>query len=85
MLARLKVATAALCLLTGAAFGQGGAKPTNPQIAHIAYTAGQLDIEAAKQASSTSKNKIVRAFAEDMVRNHTVVNEQALDLVKNSK
>jgi hypothetical protein len=32
MLARL---AAALCLLTGAAFGQGGAKPTDPQIAHI--------------------------------------------------
>jgi predicted outer membrane protein len=33
------------------------AKPTDPQIAHIAYTAGQLDIEAAKQALDKSKNK----------------------------
>jgi putative membrane protein len=85
MRARLKTAMAALCLLSGAAFGQGGAKPTDPQIAHIAYTAGQLDVEAAKQALSTSKNKAVRAFAEDMVRDHTAVNKQALDLVKKLK
>ena len=61
------------------------AKPTDPQIAHIAYTAGQLDIEAAKQAIGKSKNKDVRAFAEDMVRDHTAVNKQALDLVKKLK
>ena len=37
-------------------------KPTDPQIAHIAYTAGVLDIEAAKQALDKSKNKDVLAF-----------------------
>ena len=37
-----------------------GAKPTDPQIAHIAYTAGVIDIAAAKQASPKSKNKAVR-------------------------
>ena len=42
MLARLTTAFAALCLLTGASLAQG-AEPTDPQIAHIAYTAGQLD------------------------------------------
>jgi putative membrane protein len=63
MLVRLSAAIAAISLLTGAAFAQGTAKPTDPQIAHIAYTAGQLDIEAAKQALKKSKNKEVRAFA----------------------
>ena len=53
-----------------------------PKIAHIAYTAGQLDIEYAKKAISKSANKDVRAFAEDMVRDHTAVNNKALDLVK---
>jgi putative membrane protein len=85
MPAKLNMIVAALCLLTGTAFAQGGAKPTDPQIAHIAYTAGKLDIEAAKQALSMSKNKTVRAFAEDMVRDHTAVNKQALDLVKKLK
>jgi len=56
MLVRLSAAIAAICLLSGAAFAQGTAKPTDPQIAHIAYTAGQLDIEAAKQALAKSTN-----------------------------
>src|SRR5665213_1836131 len=85
MIAKLIAGLAALCLLTGAAFAQGGAKPTDPQIAHIDYTAGQLDIEAAKQALAKTKNKEVKAFAEDMVRDHTAVNKQALDLVKKLK
>jgi putative membrane protein len=58
------------------------AGPTDPQIAHIAYTAGNLDIAAAKQALKMSKNATVRSFAEEMVRDHTAVNEKALALVK---
>jgi putative membrane protein len=85
MIAKLTMGLAALCLLSGAAFAQGAAKPTDPQIAHIAYTAGQLDIDAAKQALAKSKNKEVRAFADDMVRDHTAVNKQALDLVAKLK
>ncbi len=42
--------------MSGAAFAQ--AKLTDPQIAHIAYTAGQLDIDAAKQALAKSRNKM---------------------------
>jgi putative membrane protein len=58
------------------------AKPNDAQIAHIAYTAGQIDIDAAQLALKKSKNKEVRAFAEDMVRDHKAVNEKALALVK---
>ncbi len=57
-------------------------KPTDPQIAHIAYTAGLIDIEASKQALAKSKNADIRAFADSMVRDHTAVNNQALALVK---
>jgi putative membrane protein len=85
MIAKLGATFAALCVLTGSAYAQGTAKPTDPQIAHIAYTAGQLDIAAAKQALAKSKNTEVRSFAEDMVRDHTAVNKQALDLVKKLK
>jgi len=84
MFVRLSAAVAALSLLTGAALAQG-AKPTDPQIAHIAYTAGVIDITAAKQAISKAINKDVKAFAEDMVRDHEAVNKQALDLVKKLK
>jgi putative membrane protein len=82
MLVRLSAAIAAFYMLSGAGVAQAAAKPTDPQIAHIAYTAGLLDIEAAKQALSKSTNKDVRAFAEDMVRDHTAVYDKALALVK---
>lgn len=73
------VATAAL-LGTSPAIAANA--PTDPQIAHIAYTAGNLDIEAAKQALARTHNKAVRGFAEEMVRDHTAVNDKALALVK---
>ena len=81
MFMKLTTAVAVTCLLSGAALAQS-AKPSDPQIAHIAYTAGQIDIAAAKQALAKSKDKEVRSFAEDMVRDHEAVNKQALDLVK---
>jgi putative membrane protein len=52
------------------------------QIAHIAYTAGVIDITAAKQALKKSHNPKVRAFAEEMARDHAAVNDQALALLK---
>ena len=39
-----------LCFAGTSAMAKGTEQPTDPQIAHIAYTAGQIDIEAAKQA-----------------------------------
>jgi putative membrane protein len=84
MFVRLGAALAAMTLLSGAAFAQG-AKLTDPQIAHIAYTAGVIDIAAAKQAQSKASNKEIKAFADDMVRDHEAVNKQALDLVKKLK
>jgi putative membrane protein len=73
----------AVLLLAAAApsFAHGDG-PTDPQIAHIAYTAGQIDVAAAEQALQKSKNKDVREFAETMKRDHTAVNEKALALVK---
>jgi putative membrane protein len=84
MLVKISAALAAICLLGAPAFAQG-TKLTDPQIAHIAYTAGVIDIAAAKQALSKSKNKEVIAFANDMVRDHEAVNKQALDLVNKLK
>jgi len=84
MFVRLSAAIAALSILGSAALAQG-AKPTDPQIAHIAYTAGVIDIAAAKQAIGKAGNKDVKSFAQDMVRDHEAVNKQALDLVKKLK
>jgi putative membrane protein len=84
MLVRISIVSAIIGMLGGPALAQG-AKPTDPQIAHIAYTAGVIDINAAKQAISKTSNKEVKAFAEDMARDHEAVNKQALDLVKKLK
>jgi putative membrane protein len=56
--------------------------PNDAQIAHIAYTAGTIDIAATKQALAKSHSKAVRAFAQEMVRDHQAVNDKALALVK---
>lgn len=83
MSVRLAAALAAVGVFTsGAVFAAEGAKPNDAQIAHIAYTAGQIDIDAAAQAKQKSKNKDVLAFAADMERDHKAVNEKALALVK---
>ena len=75
-------ATAGALALTCALASAEDAKPNDAQIAHIAYTAGQIDIHAAELALQKSKNKDVRDFAENMVRDHKAVNDQALALVK---
>ena len=76
------IGAAALLAMAAPAPAQEATPITDAQIAHVAYTAGQLDIEAAKQALEKSRNAEVRAFAETMVRDHAAVNDQALALVK---
>jgi putative membrane protein len=80
-----KFAAAVALALAATSARAEDAKPTDPQIAHIAYTAGVIDIEAAKLALKHSKTAAVRAFAEDMVRDHSAVNDKALALVKKLK
>lgn len=78
--------SSATALAAGLLFSAGAAlaadKPTDPQIAHIAYTASEIDIDAAHQALDKSKTEHVRAFANDMLRDHKAVNEMALALVR---
>ena len=77
----LRAAFAAVFIL-GAASGAQAAGPTDPQIAHIAYSAGTIDIAAGKQALARSHDKAVRAFASEMIRDHKAVNDKALALAK---
>jgi putative membrane protein len=79
------VLAAALTLAASAPSLAQGKGPTDPQIAHIAYTAGVLDITAADQALEKTKNADVRSFAETMKRDHAAVNDRALALVKKLK
>ena len=52
------------------------------EIAHVAYTADNIDIRYAHLALAISKSPKVREFAETMIRDHTIVNEKALALLK---
>ncbi|HEY0600968.1 DUF4142 domain-containing protein [Brevundimonas sp.] len=78
---RSLILAAAVTLAPAAAVSAQDAGPTDAQIAHIAWTAGQLDVAAARQALEKSTNPEVRAFAELMARDHAAVNDQAVALV----
>ncbi|MGX9948019.1 DUF4142 domain-containing protein [Bradyrhizobium sp. BTAi1] len=84
MFKRIGTTIVMLCLTSSVGLSQG-AKLSDPQIAHIAYTAGEIDIKAAKQALDKASSKEVKEFAQGMVRDHEAVNMQALALVKKLK
>ncbi|MEO7206866.1 MAG: DUF4142 domain-containing protein [Steroidobacteraceae bacterium] len=59
--------------------------PTDPQIAAIVVTANQVDIDAGKLAEKQARNHEVRAFANQMVIDHSGVNKAATALVTKLK
>ena len=52
------------------------------EIAHVAYTADNIDIRYAHLALAISTNQDIHDFARTMIRDHEAVNEQALGLLK---
>ena len=84
-LLKSSVLTAAVCFAAATAMAQSTGKPTDPQIADIAYTAGQIDIEQAIDALKKAHNKAVRSFAEEMIRDHLAVNNKVLALADKLK
>lgn len=72
----------AACLAFTTALAAAAGRPTDPQIAHIAYSAGVIDVEAAELALKKTRNPLVKAFAEAMRKDHAAVNDMALALVK---
>jgi putative membrane protein len=81
---RRPILAAALLSLAAwpSAFAQAQNKPNDAQIADIAYVADNIDIKAGQLALQKSQNPQVQAFAQDMVRDHTAVNDKALTLLK---
>jgi len=73
------IAIALLSFAFGSAYAQA---PSDPQIAGIVVTANQIDIDAGKLAVANTKNKEVSKFAQQMITDHTAVNNQAAALVK---
>lgn len=78
----LFAAVSTACLMLTAPLAIAADAPSDPQIAHIAYSAGVIDVEVAKLALSKTKNADVKAFAQSMQKDHEAVNEMALALVK---
>ena len=58
-----------------------GEKMNDLEIAHSAYTAGNLDIRYAHLALAISENQSVRDFAQLMLRDHKAVNDEAVALL----
>lgn len=63
------------------AFANDPAALSDVEIAHVAYTADNLDIRYAHLALAKSKNPEIHKFAKTMIRDHEAVNEQALALL----
>jgi putative membrane protein len=70
------LAAASLTALPAAAQG-----PTDPQIAAIVVAANQVDIDAGRLARSHARNAQVKAFARQMITDHSAVNAAAVKLV----
>src|SRR5437763_1967288 len=82
---RLSIVTLTAVSIAGAiaqAQTSGAAAPTDPQIAMIAVTADNVDIDAGKLAAEKASNPKVKKFAQLMVSDHTSVNKKAAALVK---
>ena len=68
-------------ILSFSANAQKSQKLTDPEIASVAVTANQIDIDNAKVALKKSKNQQVIDFAKTMEKDHGAVIKQAVDLV----
>lgn len=69
----------ALALHPARANAQGGA-PTDSQIVGIVVAADQIDIDYAKLAMSKTKNKQVKDFAQQMITDHSTVQQSVFGL-----
>lgn len=66
--------------LSAGAIAQDAPKLTDPEIAHIAVTANQIDVDYAAIAKQNSTNKDILQFAASMAADHTSVIKQAVAL-----
>ncbi len=81
----LLASVAAVTLLLGPVQAQTAADLNDLEIAHVAYTADNIDIRYAHLALAISENPAVRQFAETMIRDHQAANDQALALLQKLK
>lgn len=71
----------ALSLASGCARADKAADLNDLEIAHVAYSADNIDIRYAHLALAISENPQIHEFARTMIRDHEAVNQQALALL----
>ena len=71
----------AISLVQGCARADQPAELNDLEIAHVAYTADNIDIRYAHLALAISENPAIHEFARTMIRDHEAINEQALALL----
>jgi len=76
------IAAAMLAVGMTGAQADSAADLNDLEIAHVAYTADNIDIRYAHLALAISTNPKIHEFAKSMIRDHTAVNELALALLK---
>lgn len=78
------LALSAIAFVLGPAVvaGQEGARLTDAQIAHVAVTANEIDIEAAELAEGRAQSDDVKAFARTMIQDHAAVIDRAAALAQ---
>lgn len=72
----------AASMLTGSLYAQENPKLSDPEVAHVAVVANQIDIAYAEIAKEKSKDADILKFAETMTNDHNAVINQASALVK---
>jgi putative membrane protein len=78
-----KIMMAALAVMVGIAVPHGtaqGAAPTDAQIVGIVVAANQIDIDTGKLTLSKSQSEQVRAFAQQMITDHSALQKSVFDL-----
>ncbi len=69
------------CTSFGSVWANSPADLNDLEIAHVAYTADNIDIRYAHLALAISSDPKIHEFANTMIRDHTAVNTQALALL----
>lgn len=77
----MKTIISAMIISLAASVAQANEGMNDLEIAHTAYTAGQIDIRYAHLALAVSENETVREFATLMLRDHEAVNKAAVALL----
>jgi putative membrane protein len=79
---RKLVIAAGCAFLVLPAAAQSNPKLSDEEVAYVAVTANQIDIDNGRLAKEKSRNAEIRQFAETMINDHKAVIDQASALVK---